>query len=61
MTVRNVLVIYKKSAYQIYVLERRSPLFVGRGRKALPWDLERLKQAHQAHQDTLAEVGTALI
>lgn len=60
MTVRNVLVIYKKSAYQIYVLERRSALFVGPAARTLPWDVRRLKQAHEAHQATLAEVERAL-
>jgi len=60
MNVRNVLVIYKKSAYQIYVLERRSALFVGADRRALPWDVRRLRQAHEAHQATLAEVERTL-
>ncbi len=41
MIIRNVLVVYKKSAYQIYVLERKNRLFVGRERKALDWDIQR--------------------
>lgn len=60
MTIRNVLVVYKKSAYQIYVLERRSPLFVGRNTRALPWDVRRLRKAHEAHQAVLAEVERTL-
>lgn len=60
MNVRNVLVVYKKSAYQIYVIERKSSLFVGPNRRALAWDLRRLKRAHEAHRATLAEVQHAL-
>ncbi len=60
MSRKRVLVIYKKSAYQIYVVERRNPLFVGRGRKALDWDIRRLKQAHDAHQRTLQVVERML-
>ncbi|MDP3723943.1 MAG: NAD(+)/NADH kinase [Candidatus Omnitrophota bacterium] len=55
-----VLVVYKKSAYHIYVLERRSPLFVGPKARTLPWDVRRLRQAHEAHQATLTEVERAL-
>ena len=60
MHVKRVLVIYKKSAYQIYVLERKNRLFVGRGRKALGWDIQRLQQAHTAHQRTLQMVVRTL-
>ena len=60
MNVRNVLVVYKKSAYQMYVLERRSPLFVGPNTRALPWDVRRLRQAHETHQAALAEVERTL-
>jgi len=60
MKLRRVLVVYKKSAYQIYVLERRSSLFIGPDKRALPWDLQRLRRAHEAHQETLAEVQRIL-
>jgi len=60
MTLRRILVVYKKSAYQIYVLERHSPLFIGPKTRALPWDVRRLRQAHEAHQATLAEVERVL-
>lgn len=60
MKICQVLVVYKKSAYQIYVLERRSPLFVGPNARALPWDLRRLRQAHESHQAALAEVEQTL-
>ena len=60
MNVRNVLVVYKKSAYQIYVMERKSSLFVGLDRRALAWDLRRLRRAHEAHRATLVEVQHAL-
>lgn len=60
MTVRNVLVIYKKSAYQMYVVERKNPLFVGATSHATAWDLQRLKQAHAAHVATLSVVERVL-
>lgn len=60
MRPHQVLLVYKKSAYQIYVLERRNSLFVGPRRRVLRWDMERLKSAHEAHQRTLAEVERVL-
>ena len=58
MRLRDVLLVYKKSAYQIYVLERKHPRFTGR--HAAGWDVERLKRAHRAHQETLRQVEAAL-
>lgn len=54
--IHSVLVVYKKSAYQIYVREKRNPRFLNkRG-----WDIRRLLSAHKAHKETLAGVEQTL-
>ena len=54
-----VLVVYKKSAYQLYVVERRDPHLTRllRRRHAALLDMRR---AHAVHQRTLAEVERVL-
>ncbi len=54
--IHSVLVVYKKSAYQIYVREKRNPLFLNRR----SWDIRRLLRAHRAHEETLASVEQTL-
>ncbi len=56
---KRVLVVYKKSAYQTHVKERQSADF----RKLLrdnDESVERIKQAHDAHEETLRETRRAL-
>ena len=54
-----VLVVYKKSAYQLYVVERRDPRMVRLARHQ-PARLRDLREAHAIHQHTLAAVISAL-
>ncbi|MBI2885408.1 MAG: NAD(+)/NADH kinase [Candidatus Omnitrophica bacterium] len=53
-----VLVVYKKSAYQLYVVERRNPRLA---RLAGSRDLRELREAHAIHQATLGAVTAALL
>lgn len=50
-----VLVVYKKSAYQLYVLERRDPHLVRLVRRRHP-DTEEMRRAHEVHQETLQTI-----
>ncbi len=56
---QRVLVVYKKSAYKIYFLERKSSLF---GKQALfkPAEIRRFKLAHETHYRTLAFIEEIL-
>ncbi len=54
-----VLVVYKKSAYQLYVLERQDGHLRGLLRRRQP-DLLDMQHAHRVHQQTLAAVTAAL-
>ena len=59
MKLENVLLVYKKSIYQIYFLEKKyqnssTELFTED-------DLNRLKEAHEIHRDTLDSVKRTLI
>lgn len=52
MVPKNVLVIYKKSMYQIYFMERRRQLSQDENRFSES-DVQRLKEAHESHVRTL--------
>ena len=52
MKIKNILLIYKKSAYKIYFLEKSSSLF-GKQRKFNPAEIERFRAAHSQHYRTL--------
>lgn len=54
-----VLVVYKKSAYQLYVLERRDPRLSRLLRRRHP-DAREIRQAHAIHQATLRTVTETL-
>src|SRR5262245_12127634 len=54
-----VLVVYKKSAYQIYVRERRHPRVAALLRRGSP-AVAGLQRAHKHHLQTLAVVKRAL-
>lgn len=54
-----VLVVYKKSAYQLYVLERRDPRLSRLLRRRHP-DAREIRQAHAIHQATLRTVTKTL-
>ncbi len=54
-----VLVVYKKSAYQLYVLERRDPRLSRLLRQRHP-DAREIHQAHAIHQATLRTVTKTL-
>ena len=54
-----VLVIYKKSAYQLYILERKNPLVQKLLREGDP-AVSRLRQAHDAHLASVARARRAL-
>lgn len=54
-----VLVVYKKSAYQLYVVERRDPRLVRLARRRSR-TLQEMRQAHATHQETLEAVTSAL-
>ena len=54
-----VLVVYKKSAYQLYVLERRDPHLVRLLRRRHP-EARDVRQAHAVHQATLETVVKSL-
>lgn len=58
MNVHNVLVVYKKSVYQIYVLERRNPSLLRQLR--LDETFWKLRAAHEAHQKALREIQKVL-
>jgi NAD+ kinase len=54
-----VLLVYKKSTYQIYQ-ERKNPIFLRDLSPALRPDRERFKKAHESHYRALDEVTRAL-
>ena len=54
-----VLVVYKKSAYQLHMLERRDAHLRGLLRRRHP-DVLDMQQAHRVHQQTLAAVTATL-
>lgn len=54
-----VLVVYKKSAYQLYIVERKEPRLV-RLLRAREADALDMRHAHRAHQETLTAVVRAL-
>lgn len=54
-----VLVVYKKSAYQLYVVERRDPRLTQLLRRGHP-DARDIRQAHAVHQATLKTVTGTL-
>jgi len=54
-----VLVVYKKSAYQLYVLDRRDPHLARLLRRGHP-DAREIRQAHAIHQATLRTVTKTL-
>lgn len=58
-TAPRVLVVYKKSAWQTNVKERRHPRYLQLLRDGHA-SIERLEAAHRAHQETLEEVRRAL-
>ena len=56
---RRVLVVYKKSAYQLHVLERKDARLVQLLRRGHP-DVVDMRQAHAVHQAALTSVVTNL-
>lgn len=56
---QRVLVVYKKSAYQLHILERRDPHLMRLLRQGHP-DVVDMRDAHDAHQETLAAVVNSL-
>ena len=56
---KNVLLIYKKSAYSIYFMERNIKLAVG-GRVNLQAEMRRFKKAHDEHYSALKEIERIL-
>ena len=52
---KNVLLIYKKSAYSIYFMERKIKLAIG-GKANLQMEMRRFKKAHDEHNTALKEV-----
>ena len=59
MTLKNVLILYKKSAYKIYFLEKRGSFSV-RNRSLIQKELGHFKKAHDEHYATLREVERVL-
>lgn len=59
MELKNVLILYKKSAYRIYFLEKKSPFFV-RNKFLTCKELERFKKAHDEHYATLKMIEAVL-
>ena len=59
MKIKNVLLLYKKSAYKIYFLEQRS-LFNERNKDIAQKELDRFKKAHKEHYATLKHVDSVL-
>ncbi|MBI3323799.1 MAG: NAD(+)/NADH kinase [Candidatus Omnitrophica bacterium] len=57
--ISRVLVVYKKSAYQLHVLERRDRHLLGRLRRGDPDALD-MRQGHQVHRATLVAVVNSL-
>lgn len=60
MKIRNVLVIYKKSAYEIHVLEHKNPLFRETGSKKESFEERRLRISHELHYETVTDVKRIL-
>ncbi|OGW80613.1 MAG: hypothetical protein A3C47_06405 [Omnitrophica bacterium RIFCSPHIGHO2_02_FULL_51_18] len=60
MKIRNVLVIYKKSAYEIHVLEHKNPLFREMDSKKESIEERRLRLSHELHYETVKEVKRVL-
>ena len=59
MRIKNVLLLYKKSAYKIYFLEQRS-LFNDQNRVMAQRELDRFRKAHKEHYATLKCVESVL-
>ncbi len=58
--VRNVLLIYKKSAYQIHVLEHENPFFRRSRSGKESFEERRLRLSHELHRETIREVRRVL-
>ena len=56
---QRVLVVYKKSAYQLYILERHDPHLARLLRQGHP-DVLDMRSAHEVHQATLSSVVKSL-
>ena len=56
MKSKNVLVVYKKSAYQIYVLEHKNPLFRERESLKEAGYLKAFRASHELHYQTLRAI-----
>jgi len=59
LRVGRVLLVYKKSTYQIY-LDRKNPMFSRNSSSSLRLDRERLEKAHESHYRTLEQVSQVL-
>lgn len=59
MPLKEILILYKKSAYQIYFLERKSSLFQKENALS-PLEISDFKRAHDKHYQSLTMVKRAL-
>lgn len=59
MILKNVLILYKRSAYKIYFLDKKSSFRI-RNRAVIRKELERFKNAHDEHYHTLRTVEEVL-
>jgi len=59
MTLKNVLVLYKKSAYKIYFLEKRRAFHI-KNKTVIQKELKRFKRSHDEHYATLKTIESVL-
>ncbi len=59
MTLQNVLILYKKSAYKIYFLEKRRAFHV-KNKTVIQKELKRFKRSHDEHYATLKTIESVL-
>lgn len=59
MTSTKILILYKKSAYKIYFLERKSSLFQ-KENALTPWEINGFKKAHDRHYKSLKMIQGVL-
>ena len=59
MPLKNILLLYKKSAYTIYFLERKKA-FADVKRHLIRNEIERFKKAHEEHYQTLGLIEDVL-